>query len=524
VVYVARVENQTTFTEKFLLRALKPTAEGGKVTWKPANVAGDKPELDLNLTNRPADMKAVDADGDGKDDLLVFSGADEAPSLWLGGADGGFTATPKSAQGSLGSVAPAAVFYGKLDGDKPSLLISQGNYVRKMKYEAEGRWRVVDQFNAPSAAAKVAGTAGFDVDGDGNNELVMYDRTGQSLEFLTQKNSRWERSFSRKVGAFNLKGVAVADFNGDGKADLLIYDNDKMGVLYTGRNDLTMEAIASYETPNTRAKLADSAVGDLNGDGRPDVLTMDAQMHTLEILNVQSGLKLKRAMSWPVFEEKTFRQSSGRSIEPREIVIGDVNHDGRADIVTVVHDRVLVYLQDAGEGVKTPPGGIAEKAAAGARNAVTKTAKSVGTSAAGRIVDRAGFFKSDNVAAASKTISEIKSTTGRDIVIETLAELPEADRTRFNQLPDRAAQDKFFDDWAAKRGRDLNAMGVYVIACRKPSKLYVTSVGQGASKETVDRVRQRLIQAFKNRQFDEGLSNVLDIVREDLKEGGRSRG
>jgi hypothetical protein len=524
VVYVARVENQATFTEKFMLRALKPSGQGGNAGWTPANVSGDKAELDLNLTTRPAGLKAVDADGDGKEDLLVFSGTDEAPTLWLGTGGGVFTATPKSAQGSLGNLTPAAVFYGKLDGDKPSLLVSQGNYVRKMKYETEGRWKVVDQFNAPSAAAKVAGTAGFDVDGDGANELVMYDRNGQLLEFLTQKNGRWERSFQRKIGAFNLKGVHVGDFNGDGRADLLVYDNDKMGVLFPGRNDLTMETIASYETPNTRARLMDSAVGDLNGDGRTDVLAMDAQMHTLEVLAVQTGLKMKRAMAWPVFEEKTFRQASGRSIEPREIVIGDVNHDKRPDIVTVVHDRILVYLQDAGDGAKPPAEPIAEKSKASELKA--KAAEMIKTRTSGggstpKIVDRAGFFKSESVDTANRTISEIKTATGRDVVIETFAELPESDRVKFNRL-DRQAQDEFFADWAAKRGREMNVKGVYVVACRRPGKFYVTSIEQGASKATIDRVKQRLGESFGRRQFDQGLAGVLEILREDLKSAGTS--
>ena len=520
VVYVARVENQTTFTEKFMLRALKPTAQGNKATWTPANVATDKQEIDLNLTTRPADVKAVDADGDGRDDLLVFSGTDEAPSLWLGTADGGFAATPKSAQGSLGSLSPAAVYFGKLDGDKPSLLISQGNYVRKMKYETDGRWRVVDQFNAPSSSAKVSGTAGFDVDGDGKNELVMYDRNGQSLEFLTQKDARWERSFTRKVGAFNLKGVHVGDFNGDGKPDLLIYDNDKMGVAFTGKNDLSMETIATYETPNTRARLADTAIGDLNGDGRVDVLAMDAQMHTLEILNIQSGLKFKRALAWPVYEEKTFRQSSGRSIEPREIVIGDVNNDKRADIVTVVHDRVLVYLQDAGESTKSDSGAIADKKSTPAK--AGDSMKKATTSATPRIVDRGGFFKSEIVSSAQKTISEIKSATGRDVVIETFQEIPVEDRVRFNQL-DKSGQDKFFADWANKRAQDLGVKGVYLLACRSPGKFYVTSKGTGVPSGTVDRIKRRVTESFRNKEFDQGLEGVLDIVRTDLANERRSR-
>jgi hypothetical protein len=511
VVYVARVENQATFTEKFMLRALKPTVNGDAITWMPANVAGDKSEIDLNLTTRPADLRAVDADGDGNDDLLVFS--DDAPSLWLGAANGSFASTPKSAQGSLGNLGPAAVYYGKLDGDKPALLVSQGNFVRKMKYEPEGRWRVVDQFNAPSATAKVAGAGGFDADGDGKVELVMYDRSGQSLEFMAQKDGRWERSFQRKVGAFTLKGVHVGDFNGDGKADLLMFDNDKMGVAFTGLNDLSMETIASYETPNTRARLADSAVGDLNGDGRVDVLTMDAQMHTLEVLAVQSGLKLKRAVAWPVFEEKTFRQSSGRSIEPREIVIGDVNNDNRSDIVTVVHDRVVIYLQDPGEGAK-PPVGIAEKKSAPVKQPEMRRTNP--TSGTPRIVDAGGFFKAESVEAATKAIQEIKSSTNRDVVIETFAAIPDAERVRFNQL-DRDGQTKFVADWANKRAKDLNVKGVYLLACRKPGKFYVTSAGQGVTQETVQRVRKRVEDAFRQGKFDDGLAGVIEIIQSDLR-------
>ena len=55
-----------------------------------------------------------------------------------------------------------------------------------------------------------------------------------------------------------------------------------------------------------------------------------------------------------VFEEKSFSgEKRGGAIEPREATIADVTGDGRADLILLVHDRVLIYPQDAGGTKKT---------------------------------------------------------------------------------------------------------------------------------------------------------------------------
>ena len=52
--------------------------------------------------------------------------------------------------------------------------------------------------------------------------------------------------------------------------------------------------------------------------------------------------RLARALSIPVFETT----SGAGNQEPREMRIGDVDGDGRNDLVLIAHDRVLIYLQE----------------------------------------------------------------------------------------------------------------------------------------------------------------------------------
>jgi hypothetical protein len=54
------------------------------------------------------------------------------------------------------------------------------------------------------------------------------------------------------------------------------------------------------------------------------------------------------AMRFKVFEQKSYhdRERGKPSVEPRELKIADVTGDGKEDLVTVIHDRIIVYPQD----------------------------------------------------------------------------------------------------------------------------------------------------------------------------------
>ncbi len=69
----------------------------------------------------------------------------------------------------------------------------------------------------------------------------------------------------------------------------------------------------------------------------------------IEILALDASVKPIPAMRFKIFEQKSYRDSKSRikpNVEPRELKVADVTSDGKDDLVTVIHDRIIIYPQD----------------------------------------------------------------------------------------------------------------------------------------------------------------------------------
>jgi hypothetical protein len=69
----------------------------------------------------------------------------------------------------------------------------------------------------------------------------------------------------------------------------------------------------------------------------------------IEILALDGQSKPIPAMRFKIFEQKSYRdrQKGGHSgVEPRELKVADVTGDGKDDLVTIIHDRIIIYPQD----------------------------------------------------------------------------------------------------------------------------------------------------------------------------------
>jgi FG-GAP-like repeat/PASTA domain len=152
------------------------------------------------------------------------------------------------------------------------------------------------------------------------------------------------------TSAKSTNSVALGDLNGDGKLDVVAahgaYDDDPpelqrlrlVSVLY-GRGDGRLGPSHEYEIakPGDLGGAWSIGMGDLTGDGKTDVVTGNLEAKSVSVL-VNDG---HGALEAPV------NYSLGR--QPWDVAVADVNGDGKLDIVTGNPNTVSVLL-NTGDG------------------------------------------------------------------------------------------------------------------------------------------------------------------------------
>jgi hypothetical protein len=228
------------------------------------------------------------------------------------------------------------------------LLVCQENFARWLTFTPQSRWQVSDQFNVVESNANIVGALAMELDGAGEPELALVDAGVKKLRLWKKGDAVYGPWKEIDLGDLSFKGMHAADLNGDGKPDLALFGAEKIVVLYSGGAGPVIQENASFESQLDKAYPTDVAAGDLNGDGRTDLAITDVRNHTIELLDFQPD-GLKHALYFRLFEEKSFAKEDAPDTEPREAAVADVTGDDRADLILLLHDRVLIYPQDDGK-------------------------------------------------------------------------------------------------------------------------------------------------------------------------------
>ncbi len=325
-------------------------AGAGAVAGPPALPLVQAPIVQLEaLKQAPEDLLIMDIDQDGRNDLLLFDSR-EAMRVLRQDEAGGFVdqaAKGRSYRGDLAHQATrGSASAGDVDGDgKPELLLASKSFSRAIVLDAKGGLAVKDQANAASPRAQVKGGAALDLDGDGRSEIVLYDRDGKTVSVLNRDPAGvFGVTENAPVGELEFKALHATDLDGDGDQDLVLFGKERFAVLRARGAKRTLEEILAYETPARDAVLSIFGVGDLNGDGGPDIAIVDRGNRGIEVVSYGDASGFKQMLRWTVYEKKLHdeRRPEGG---PHDIVVADFDGDGRNDIALLIHDRLLVYPQ-----------------------------------------------------------------------------------------------------------------------------------------------------------------------------------
>jgi hypothetical protein len=342
IVFISKLKKDRS--SEYSLQALK---RGAKNEWLPYSF-GSKTSVVLDLKGTPELLMQVDITSDQRPEFLVFQGTSKPPQLFGLNAEGLPVEIVTTGNLGLGAVSPGAVAFAKLGG-KSGLLVAQENFARHMLLGANNRWQVDEQFNAGESNSKIVGATLIDLDANAGPEIALVDAGVKKLRILKKGESGYAQWKEIDIGDFAFKSLRVSDLNGDKRDDLLLFGSDKLAVLYAGAAAPGIKDLASFESQLEKIYPTDIIAGDLNGDGKVDLVMTDTRSHFVELLQYRPESGLQHALYFRIFEQKSFRNDEeGSGTDPREGLAVDVTGDGLQDLLLLTHDRLILYPQDDG--------------------------------------------------------------------------------------------------------------------------------------------------------------------------------
>ena len=307
--------------------------------------------IELNgLKTDPRAVRLVDANQDGKLDIAVFTTLD-AMRLFVQGDKFEFTeasAAPSFRRGLVDNLDASAFSTGDLDGDgKLEMLVSTGSFTRALKLNAAGELTVADQFNARDPNAEIA-TAFVLPTTEAKKKplIVLYDKKTDQFQTLSaDEKGLYRVTDSTIAGRIEVVGVEVRKSKTG--SEVFVFGRDRFWWLPLTRDDFAPTTLVTHATDLPEVSYADIVAGDLNNDGKPELVCVDPSKNLIEILGTGSDERWESLMHFKVFEvDQHFQGRKGSVLEPRETIIADVTGDGKKDLILLVHDRVLIYPQE----------------------------------------------------------------------------------------------------------------------------------------------------------------------------------
>ena len=264
---------------------------------------------DFTSSTNPRDVALADLDGDGKLDIAAANAGSASVSFFRNTPHPGdidansFTAAQDFAAGTL----PNGVAVGDVDGDgKIDIAVSNqtSNDVSVFRNTTTAGTN-----DASSFAAQVSFAAGTtplrptfaDLDGDGKLEMVVSSSATDQVGVFRNTSTSGTinaSTFATRVDYTTGDGpqkIAAGDLDGDGRSELVV-ENQAGSTVSVFKNNsvsgtINASSFAAKVDFTTGSAPAGVALGDLDGDGRPELAVANNGSNSLSVFRNQSDLE-----------------------------------------------------------------------------------------------------------------------------------------------------------------------------------------------------------------------------------------